>query len=604
MRHARPSRILLALLVLANAARAQVRFVDRNAPAGGSGLAWASAFPELQSALTAAQVDPSITQIWVAAGTYRPSAGGNRAASFVLRNGLALFGGFAGNETRLEQRDPALHPTILDGDLLGDDGPGFVNYGDNSLHVVTGSGLDSSAVLDGFVVRGGSTAPGAGISCLGATPTLVNLVVRENHALGNNNEGGGLFVRLDAGQHMTVSECVFLDNRTTLGGGASVEANLGGEVFFVRCSFASNAATTGAGLALDGAHLGQPPMHAELEDCVFTDNQGTTGGALEYHSEDACILVARGSSFRSNRACTGAAIHSASEIGNDLFLERCSLAGNTQPGGCGSGAGGAIQTLRGSVTLLQCVSLDNGRGHVWSERGTRVRIERSTLQANTGSALVLLSSRSTAHLVDSILWGTQATQIEGSGVGSVSARHSDVRMNGVPLAGAGNLDIDPLFVDAAAGDLHLLPGSPCIDAGSRRPFPPPDGADFEGDSRLLDGDIDGRARMDMGADEFAPVHLEILGVPAPGNTLSVVTTGNPGLRALLMISTPGQRFLPGVGTFFLDPTSPVMEILNWSATPSTVPLLVRQGVPSGLYHFQELCVGRGVVLSNPVALQF
>ena len=75
-------------------------------------------------------------------------------------------------------------------------------------------------------------------------------------------------------------------------------------------------------------------------------------------------------------------------------------------------------------------------------------------------------------------------------------------------------DLDPLFVDPANGDFHLLPDSPCIDAGVTQrfaewnwwPFPP---IDFEDDNRAVDGDGEGVRQADIGADEYLPTLLEL-----------------------------------------------------------------------------------------------
>ena len=77
--------------------------VDDDAVPGGDGLSWATAFADLQDGLAVALADD---EIWVAAGTYTPTVpDGDRTISFDLKNGVGLFGGFAGSETERDQRD-------------------------------------------------------------------------------------------------------------------------------------------------------------------------------------------------------------------------------------------------------------------------------------------------------------------------------------------------------------------------------------------------------------------------------------------------------------------------------------------------------------------
>ena len=124
-------------------------YVDADATAGANdGSTWDDALTDLQPALTAAG---SGTEIWVAAGTYKPTSGTDRSASFQMKNGVTLYGGFdpSVGDTAFEDRDWEANETILSGDLNGDDGPDFANNGENSYHVFYHDtlGLDHTAVL-------------------------------------------------------------------------------------------------------------------------------------------------------------------------------------------------------------------------------------------------------------------------------------------------------------------------------------------------------------------------------------------------------------------------------------------------------------------------
>lgn len=160
-------------------------YVDASASGANNGSSWANAYTSLQSALAASSC--AGTEIWVKAGTYKPGA--LRTNTFQLTT-VPVYGGFNGTETLRSQRNWSNNPTILSGDINGDDNYSTVpatNIADNSYHVVKGA---SSAVLDGFVIQGGhanSTNPdnqGAGFfqTASGAL-TLKNLVLQNNAAI-------------------------------------------------------------------------------------------------------------------------------------------------------------------------------------------------------------------------------------------------------------------------------------------------------------------------------------------------------------------------------------------------------------------------------------
>jgi parallel beta helix pectate lyase-like protein len=631
-------RALALGALLASPLAAQVLHVRAGAP-GGNGSSWATAMNDLGAALVAAGSNPQVTAVWVAEGRYRPSLG-DPAATFAVPDGVALYGGFAGTETSPAQRDLAHHVTVLDGDLLGDDLPGFVNYADNSFHVLTAAGV-VDVELDGLTVRGGSQGQGAGIRILARNVRLANLVVAENWGLGNNNNGGGLFVDAET---TVASDCVFRDNRATAGAGARlVYDGWSGSASFERCSFARNdgqgllahgfqpfeltlrdtsfqdnlkgglttsseqpivltleactlernQATSGSGLAL----ISEQACDVTIAGCVFRENHATAGGGVALDTEQMSTLTALDSLFERNQACAGGGVRL---LRANASFERCAFLRNHRAD-CGSGAhGGAIQLeVSAHTEIVDSLFTDSPRVLVWS-RATELVVASSTFLNANSSAASIHVERGQAELRDSIVLGAGSAQVTLGLNGTVAASHSNVHMGGAGLPGPGNLDVDPLFVSPIAGDLRLAPGSPCIDAGD--PTRVRVGADFERDSRMLDGDGNGTVVLDMGADEFGPLRLSVEGTPAVGSTLTFRTSGVAGLTSYLCLGRPALRHFPQVGSFFLHPAG--LVVVPFGLSPSTFSALVPPGV-AGLFHCQVYAVGSGRrVFSNYVPLDF
>jgi hypothetical protein len=449
----------LALAATPAAAQPALR-VNANAPPGGNGLSWETAFRDLQDALDAADASGgAVTQIWVAAGTYRPDRGTHaRSASFELRNGLGLYGGFAGWETELSQRNPAANPTILSGDLLGNDGPNFANRNDNSYHVVSATVTDASAGLDGFMVTGGN-APDLG---------------------GANAEGAGLVV---VGGSARIVGCRFEFNRAQFGGGVHCDHS---DPTFVDCSFNHNAAITSA-----GGMFNFDQSTPVLIRCTFDGNAAPVqGGALINSLSCDALLI--NCAFRGNTATAyggGAVLNNNS---NPTFVN-CAFSGNASFGAVHGG--GAIRNEHANPTLINCTLYGN-----------------TTIAAGGGLFDFNVSS---PNLVNCVLWGNtdpsgtgEAAQISGSGTPSVN--YSCIKGWTGDLGGTGNTGADPRFVHPEGPD-NLLGtpddnlrldncASPCINAGSNAALPP-DSFDLDADGDLTEPipvDLVGNPRIDKG----------------------------------------------------------------------------------------------------------
>jgi len=231
-----------------------ILYVDANAAGANTGASWADAFVYLQDALATARLVPDVYQIRVAAGTYTPDRGaeviaGDRTVSLQLLNGVKIRGGYAGSaNSDPNVRDLKAYKTILSGDLNGDDEPNFVNNSDNSYHVVTGSGTNATAVLDGFTITAGNAN---GEAILGY-------------------DSGGAIINDNGGP--TVINCTFQGNSAGYGGAI---ANYHGSPMVTNCIFSNNLANFGGAVA---NYNSSAPL---LINCTFTANLAqTAGGAM------------------------------------------------------------------------------------------------------------------------------------------------------------------------------------------------------------------------------------------------------------------------------------------------------------------------------------
>ncbi len=414
-------------LTITSDSLAVTRFVDDDAPAAGDGQSWATAYRFLQDALADAAINPVITEIRVAGGTYHPddsegaaAVAGSRTESFVLQDEVMLSGGYRGlaGGGDPDERLPNEFVSTLSGDLDDNDGANFANNAENSHHVVRAEfGADPTAVLDGFEITGGNAngTSGPGIP---------------------NDVGGGLY-------------------------------NENGNPIIRGCRFVKNSADAGGAIRTDGGTI-------KIFSCDFVQNRGvSTCGAVHFREGQATLINGR---FIGNTSFSGGGAVRIDE--GAPLIANSAFSGNSVSSILG--VGGAVYFFGGNATMINCSLSGNYAGELGSGGG---------LYYNDGSHIVLNSViwgnkdaggfDESAQVFDSF-GGTTIRYccIQDTNPGDAS----------IPFGGAlnHNIDGDPNFIAVPSpgpdgnfdgvndnyGDLGLGANSSCVDAGSNGAVPP------------------------------------------------------------------------------------------------------------------------------------
>lgn len=460
--HFRNSIILL--FITHHLSAQTIYYVTPSGTGTGTG-SWSNAAgsTSLQTILNAA---PAGSQVWVARGTYFPNAyppGSTGGASprdyaFGLPLRVAVYGGFAGMETALAQRNPVANPTILSGEI------GTSAVTDNCYHVVLAYGGNTGpaivSILDGFTIQGGNAngsgpiiydgnfvdrgfgggmnlgysnliithciitgnnaSEGAGISSVAGVITISHTQINFNVA---TSQGGGII--FSGGGNFVVSSCPITNNTAYLGGGIY---NNGGGGIFSDDDISYNTANSTDGVMGGGGVcnvFASPTMIA----CIFNGNQtsgGTDGGAIYNNSSNT---VDSGCFFNGNMA----------------------MAGN----------GGAIYNNGGNFQSWNCVFTGNGSrrfgGAIYIATGSNTKIVNSSIVDNTaalnsvdpsngtGGGIYVASGMASGNpiLSNNIIWDNSSGLVVVAG--SPTVQYNDIQGGIHP--GIGNISANPTFVD-------------------------------------------------------------------------------------------------------------------------------------------------------------
>ncbi len=439
---------------------------------GAGGMSWTFAFTNVQDALAVAV---ATDEIWVAKGVYYPDEGSGQindsiTATFLMTDGVALYGGFNFGDTNINDRDWENNKTVLSGDVDGNDDTDTNDVvidaaninGNNAYHVVTGSGVTITAVVDGFTITAGqadgSYSGYCGPPCGGgmynylSSPSLRDVVFSGNSA----DIGGGMYNRESS---PVLTNVTFSGNSAVENGGGMY--NYEGSPALTNVTFSGNSADEyGGGMNNDNSN-------PALTNVVFSGNSaGTDGGGM---SNGLAIPTLTNVTFSGNSAVN---------------------------------YGGGMYNYRSSPDVRNSILWNNKDN---SGTGT------ITATIYNDSATITL----THSLVQDSLPG-------GSWIG------------GSYVDGGDNIDQNPMFVtpinpsDAptTTGNLRLQTSSPAIDKGNNI-YVAGVLTDLDGEARIKDGDGDGTATVDMGAYEAATLYL--LAVTKAGTGDGLVSSSPAGI---------------------------------------------------------------------------
>lgn len=288
----------------------RIRYVKPVATGTGDGSSWENASGNLQNMIDElAKNNPQNLpgEVWVAAGTYVPQvqviSGTTYSASFLMRDGISVYGGFAGDESSKQEREVGKMPwnfvnkTILEGSYYEHSKTSWNESNhkwtltSDSRHVVFfsplpsegKSGFDKSTILNGVTIRGGYAQGGEGVAdfmtdrgagvYMGINATLEKCIVTENSSTGN---GGAVYMY--GGR---VMNSLIYNNNADGDGGAVYVDNAG---IVLASMLTNNSANNGSGIYL--AHTGNwtdgkpHPEYLILSTSVVSNNTSRLNGAV------------------------------------------------------------------------------------------------------------------------------------------------------------------------------------------------------------------------------------------------------------------------------------------------------------------------------------
>ncbi len=310
--------------------------------------------------------------------------------------------------------------------------------------------------------------------------------------------GAGVTI-IDGGGSGSVVTAVGVGTGTKLDGVTITNgsADEGGGMYNYNSSLAVTNCTFSGNTADDGGGMFNYYSSPEVTNCIFSGNSAVIGGGIYNYATSP--IVSR-CVFSGNLASFGGGM---SNTLSSPTVTNCTFSGNTA-----DDDGGGVWNAASSPTVTNCIFSGNSAGSgggIYNRDESFPIVTNCTFSGNSAdNGGGIWNYASSPTVTNCILWDN-GEEIYNVGTSTQVVTYCDVQGG---YTGTGNINADPMFANPAAGDFHLQAGSPCIDVGDNS-APSIPSTDFEGDPRIMDGDGDLVAVVDMGVDEYCIAAIEV-----------------------------------------------------------------------------------------------